>query len=206
MLLADLGPLVDVLTTLYTTIERRTKSRVIIDSSKNPAFGYLLGSVPELDVRYLHLVRDAPAVAYSLGKRKESEPGRRLPRKGPWQSSLDWTMRNIAAERHLRRRPMMRIRYEDLVSDPSDMVTAVCELLDEDPGDLSFLSGANVAMRVRPHSVFGNPGRFRHGDTTLRADTEWKTRMNSADVFIVKAVTLPLRLRYGYVVASARRG
>lgn len=196
---ARMEPLLETLTMLYTTIEHRTGSRVIVDSSKNPAYGYLIGMVPELDVRYVHLIRDAPAVAYSLSKRKESEPGRNLPRKGAWESSVDWTARNLATERHLRSPRLMRLRYEDLVSDPEASVLAVTRLMGESGSQLSFLSGDEIEMAVRPHSVFGNPRRFRPGPTKLRTDDQWRSSMAGRAAVAVKVLTFPLRIRYGYV-------
>lgn len=198
--ISDLHAVIDAVAALYVEIGRTRGARVIVDSSKNPAFGYLIASRPDLDVRYVHLVRDAPAVAYSLGKRKESEPGRRLPQKTPWQSSADWILRNVAVDHRLsRHRDSIRLRYEDLVDEPTAAVEAVCALMDEPPGALGFISGTGVDMTVRPHSVFGNPGRFRTGVTVLRPDQEWRSQMDQRSSVIVKALTLPLRRRYGYV-------
>ena len=197
-LLERMQPLLARLTTLYSAIGQRTGCRVVVDSSKNPAFGYLIGTAPELDVRYVHLIRDAPAVAYSLSKRKESEPGRNLPRKTPWESSVDWNARNLATERHLRSPRLIRLRYEDLVSDPRTSILAVSRLMEEPGGDLSFLSDDRVEMRVRPHSVFGNPRRLRKGPTNLRPDDEWRTNMRPGASTTVKMLTFPLRIRYGY--------
>lgn len=51
----------DVLERLYHAIARETSSRVVIDSSKWPTYGFLLDQIPSLDVHYLHLVRDPRA-------------------------------------------------------------------------------------------------------------------------------------------------
>jgi hypothetical protein len=66
---------------LYVAIGEVTGCRVIVDSSKNPSYGYLLAhaGVGELDV--LHVVRDARAAAYSWGQRKAFEPGRMMRRR-----------------------------------------------------------------------------------------------------------------------------
>jgi hypothetical protein len=204
--IAELGPLLDALARVCVSVQRTTGCRVIVDSSKNPAFGYLVANHPDLDVHVVHLIRDAPAVAYSLSKRKESEPGRRLPRKTSWESSADWVLRNLAADLHLRHRPLIRVRYEDLLRDPAATIRAVCDLVDEPDVDLGFLSADEIPMAVRPHSVFGNPGRFRHGPTRLAADDEWVSRMDWREVATVKALTLPLRRRYGYTGPAAPPG
>lgn len=60
---------------LYEAIAEVTDCRVLVDSSKNAAYGYLLrcAGIPELDV--LHVVREPTATAYSWGQRREFEPG-----------------------------------------------------------------------------------------------------------------------------------
>ena len=42
---------------------------VVIDSSKDPSYAYVLARAPEIDLRVAHTIRDSPAVAYSWAKR-----------------------------------------------------------------------------------------------------------------------------------------
>jgi hypothetical protein len=199
----DAAPLLEALAKIYVAIRDQTGCSVIVDSSKNPAFGYLLGCVPELDVFFVHLVRDATAVAYSLGKRKESEPGRHLPRKTARQASADWLLRNLACDRFLARGAQsVRVRYEDMVREPADVIRSIGALTGNPIGDIGFLDQRDAHMAVRPHSVFGNPVRFEVGAVRLRLDDAWRDQMPRADAALVRLVTAPLRFRYGYLGLS----
>ncbi len=55
---------------LYDAIGTVTDSRVIVDSSKEPAHGFAMGMVPGVDFYVLHLIRDPRAAAYSWSKKK----------------------------------------------------------------------------------------------------------------------------------------
>ncbi len=115
--LARLALYLERLAALYAAIRDVSGARVVVDSSKNPSYGYLLGHVPGVHVRYLHFVRDAPPVVNSWGKHKEFEPGVPMAQKGPLQSALQWDARNLTTELFLpsgadRR---IRLRYEDLM-------------------------------------------------------------------------------------------
>jgi hypothetical protein len=196
----DASPLLERMEQLYRAVQDRSGCEVVVDSSKNPAYGYLLAQSPALDVRFLQLVRDAPAVAFSLAKRKESEPGRHLPRKKARQASIDWALRHLACELHLGRcgPRRIRVRYEDLVADPLEVVRSILDWLGLPPERASFVHGDLVDMTVRPHTVFGNPVRFRDGPVTLRLDDQWRREMSWRDRAVVNALTGPLRLGYGY--------
>ena len=59
---------------LYRGIARSTGARLIVDSSKEPHYSWILRQATDLDVRFLHLVRDPRAVAMSW-RRPRAEPG-----------------------------------------------------------------------------------------------------------------------------------
>ncbi len=50
---------------LYRAVQESTGSRVIVDSSKLPSYGYVLGMTPGIDLNVVHLIRDPRAAAYS---------------------------------------------------------------------------------------------------------------------------------------------
>ncbi|MDQ4107038.1 MAG: hypothetical protein M3157_07715 [Actinomycetota bacterium] len=86
---------------LYEALRAVTDSRVIVDSSKEPAYGYALGLVPGIDLRVLHLVRDPRAAAYSWMKKKpqpDSEDLEFMHRFSPTKSAVLWDAWNAAAE------------------------------------------------------------------------------------------------------------
>lgn len=185
---------------LYTAIGEVTGCRVIVDSSKNPSYGYLLAhaGVGELDV--LHVVRDARAAAYSWGQRKAFEPGHMMRRRSPTVAAIEWDAHNLATELFLRPRATrhLRLRYEDAVAAPRRAVRDVLAWLDEDSESLPFTSERDVRLDRVVHAVFGNAVRFQSGDVRLRPDERWRTDMDRRDALAVAALTAPLQARYGY--------
>ena len=70
-----LGDFPEQLARLYGAIRSTTGSRVVVNSSKSPMYGYMLGRVPEVELYTVHLVRDPRSVQYSLLKRKMEKHG-----------------------------------------------------------------------------------------------------------------------------------
>lgn len=187
----------------YEEIRRVTGARVIVDSSKTPAYGWALDRTPGVGMYVVHLVRDPRATAYSWLKRKH-QPDRGetgyMDRHPPAKSSALWTAWNATAERlwgHSRGR-YLRLRYEDFVADPPAALRRVLAMVGEEDAGLPFVRGREVELGVS-HTIAGNPNRFKSGKTTLRLDDEWRRRMGRRDRALVTALTLPLLARYGYV-------
>jgi len=190
---------------LYRAIHVTSNSKVIIDSSKDPQYGYLLGMLPEIELYILHLIRDSRAVAYSWSRRKLFYPDVTsrdyMDRYNSIRSSFQWNARNIIAESCLRRGfvPYMRLRYEDLIEKPQESIKCILNMLGEKTVDLSFIKQNSVRINKASHSVFGNPGRFRIGIVKLKLDNEWKAKMRILNEISVMAITWPLLLKYRYL-------
>lgn len=186
---------------LYRAVARQTGAGVIVDSSKNPSYGWVLSSLPGFDVRVVHLVRDPRGTAYSWGRRRvrtDATAGREMDRFGPVKSTALWTLWNGVTEllwsgsdRYL------RLRYEDLVAQPEQSLRRVCELLGLDKPDLAFVQGGQAELATS-HTVSGNPGRMASGTVLLRPDLEWQRGMSRRDRRVVSALAGPHLRRYGY--------
>jgi hypothetical protein len=203
-----LGDLLGHLHRLYGAIAEVTGCRVIVDSSKNPSFGYLLAhaDLPGLDV--LHMVRDAPAAAFSWGKRKESEPGHQLRRRSPATAAVEWDAHNLATEVFLRGvgDRYRRVRYEDLVAEPRSTLVDLLGWLGAASVEAPFASDHELQLLHETHTVFGNDVRFLRGAVEVRRDDRWRTQMPRRDRVTVAALTWPLRRRYGYPDVGRRGG
>jgi hypothetical protein len=189
---------------LYEAIGAVTGSRVIVDSSKEPAHGYAMSLVPGVDFRVVHLIRDPRAAAYSWLKKKpqpDSEEIEHMVRFSPTKSSALWDSWNASAEALWRRTPQryLRLRYEDFVADPRKGLQRILRLL-EVTAELP-LAGEREVMLGVSHTVSGNPNRFETGAVELRPDHEWMERMEPRHRALVTALTLPLLRRYGYPVS-----
>src|SRR5262245_44764815 len=120
------------LETLYAATAEHLGCTVLVDSSKLPPYGALLGMVPTIDLRVVHLIRDPRATAYSW-LRKKALPDRNgtafMQRQGPVKASGLWALWNRAADRLWRAEPerYLRVHYESFVRDPRGTVDRILE-------------------------------------------------------------------------------
>ena len=149
------------------------------------------------------LVRDSRAVAYPWGRIKESPAvvgGRLMPRMSPAQVSRAWSLRNFSYDLLSGFAHLSRLRYENLVNDPTFYLAETLSRVgfDDVAGSLPVVRGREISMSV-DHTVSGNPSRFKTGNIELRPDEEWKVRMRGVDKNVVTALTAPLLVKYGYL-------
>jgi hypothetical protein len=187
---------------LYAAMAHVTGSRVIVDSSKLPAYANVLAATPGIDLRVVHLIRDPRGAAYSWASRKTLSDGAaraHMEQIGPVKSAVLWDVWNIAGGVLFRggSSRYMRLRYEDFVADPPGTVRAILSMVGLEDASLPFVNG-NEAQTSANHSVAGNPDRLRHGVITLRSDDRWRTGMAPRSRRLVSTLTSPLLLRYGY--------
>jgi Sulfotransferase family len=194
---------VDIQTKLYRAIADVTGCRVIVDSSKRAADAALLGLLPGIASRYVQLVRDPRAVAFSW-QRVKTSPGERrrqeMMRYSPWVSTRSWLALHLAAEAIARRRGRDRfltLRYEDFVASPRAAVERIADLAGESCERLPFLDDRTVYLSGN-HTAGGNPDRLKMGGVRLIEDNEWVVRQSRAHRLLVTAGTSPLLSRYGY--------
>jgi Sulfotransferase family len=193
---------------LYAAMAEVTGSRVIVDSSKLPAYANVLAATPEIDLRVVHLIRDPRGAAHSWASKKELGDGAarsHMEQIGPAKSAVLWDVWNVAggvlfrggADRYL------RLRYEDFVADPQTAVRSILAMVGMEDATLPFVD-IGEACTTANHSVAGNPDRLRHGRITLRSDDRWRTAMTARDRRLVSTLTSPLLLRYGYRLRLAK--
>lgn len=200
----------DSLEKLYHAVQTTTGSRVIVDTSKFPSYGFVLGMVPSVDLHVIHLVRDPRAVAYSWLRKKlqpDPETPEYTPQESPAGTSLRWMARNLGTEAFWRRSPRryLMLRYEDFVDEPQKTIGRVLELVQEETASLPHVAEHEVKLGAN-HNIWGNPNRFQTGLVRLRPDDEWASRMRSRDKMLVTLLTFPLLVRYGYPLTAGGRG
>ncbi len=192
---ADISLYSRALTELFQAIQSVTKSRVIIDASKNIGYCYILGLLPEIDLYVVHLIRDARATVYSWTQKKRglwTEKSHKL--------SLRWCVRNITAEllgKKLDSKYLI-LQYENFIERPLESVDCILNLVKENPMKLPFINKTEVKLGTS-HGICGNPDRFKAGIIKLRLDEKWK-RMKTIDKTFVTVLTWPLLLRYRYPI------
>jgi len=202
MLRERLGGFLEDTGRLYSAIRSVTGGNVIVDSSKEPAYGYAVGMVPNVDLRVLHLIRDPRAAAYSWQKKKPQPdtPGREfMHRHSPAKSAALWDSWNAATAALWSGENYLRLRYEDFVANPRESFESILKLVGEPTAELPLASANEVKLGVS-HTVSGNPNRFDTGAVELRTDLAWREKMRPRDRNLVTALTLPLLKRYQYPI------
>lgn len=202
----------EVLARLYWAIGRASNSRVIVDSSIDPAYGFLLRHVPGVDLRILHFVRDSRGTAFSWTKHVVRsdvvDRSVRMRRFRPWVTALRWNLYHVLV--HVLARIVGRavtVRYEDMVLSPAEQIARAARHLGED------IAGQIDLGRFRPgvfdldvnHTAAGNRVRLQTGRLPVRIDDEWRTRMPARDRALVTLLSWPLLRHYGYLRARARQ-
>jgi hypothetical protein len=205
---------VEILARLYSGIANAGANRIIVDSSKIPAYLHALGRVPELDLRVVHLVRDPRATTYSWLRRIERTDGGSelaMEQFPVWGSSGRWVTWNAMVPIIAKQigAPTIRIHYESFVARPRETLEEVLTLVD-DVGSISNdgwpFVGPNEVDLKPTHTVWGNPSRQRTGRIRIEADMEWSTELGTWHRALVAGLTYPLARKYGYFPArSARR-
>ena len=151
---------------LYHGITAATGCQVIVDSSKEPHYSYILRTLPSLEVFFLHLVRDPRAIAYSWKENRKKESG--LPyhalmeRRGAMTSATYFDVSNIAAEVMWARHHdyYMFLRYEDFLAQPGKTVRMIGQLvgLDLDPSRV-IKDGTQFWVHHTPRGVIPTASR-----------------------------------------------
>lgn len=194
----------------YQAIAHQANASVVVDTTKFPSDGLAAVLAPDIQVFVLHLVRDPRASAYSWTRKKRhgaNGSGQLMRAKAPFLNSARWLQVNSLTDIFLRRtvpaHRFMRLRYEDLMSNPRQIFNNIAEWVGIDKDALPFEADHDV--RIKPsHTVMGNPNRFDRGITALKLDSEWIGAMSESDRWSATFPALPLMRTYGYSVL--RRG
>jgi Sulfotransferase family len=191
----------DAYRSIYQAAHELTGAHLVVDSSKHPSLACCLRAHEQLDLRVLHVVRDPRAVAYSWSRTVErpeatgDEP--LMSRYAPSRAAALWTVENAALTALGRLGvPLLRIRYEQLVSDPRGTVRRVLGFAGM-AGDFTLPITGHRATLSPSHTVSGNPMRLLNGPLEIRLDDEWRTQFRTRDRWVVGAMTAPLRVAYG---------
>ncbi|WP_216214568.1 sulfotransferase [Amycolatopsis aidingensis] len=178
---------------IYRLLAAQSAQRLIVDGSKYPAEAAALLGRSDLDVRVLHMVRDARATALSYARAKDY-----IDPMSPSRSSGYWTAFNLASELIGRAAPerYLRIRHEDLCRAPREVLTEVLRFagLDDDPP----VADSGLVRLGENHTVTGNPDRLAKGDTRISPDERWRTQLPAPRIAAATMTALPMLARYGY--------
>jgi hypothetical protein len=190
-------------TRVYRAAAEVSGAAVVVDSSKHSALAHVLRWAGDIDLRVVHVVRDARGVAYSWTKtvsRPETDGIDEMTRYSPSRSALLWNAHNAAFGLLARRGvPVHRVRYEQFLADPRAALTDLAAYagVPVAGADLKFVGDGHADLGVG-HSAAGNPMRFTVGRLALRRDDAWTVALPPRQRRLVGAVCAPMLRAYGY--------
>lgn len=193
---------------LYLATAHATGAQVLVDSSKLPPYGMLLAQQPAIDLRVLHVVRDSRATAFSWMREKKAldhgDDGQLMPRLPIGKSAFLWLYWNLLTVRRWRGDSRyLRVRYEDFVANPRQVMATIATFAGLDPARVPF-TGSHTLALAPGHVVAGNPNRHSTGEIRVRPDDQWREAMKPRDAVAVTAVTAPGLRFFGYPLRYRR--
>ncbi|WGH78715.1 sulfotransferase family protein [Jannaschia ovalis] len=189
---------------MFDAIRQVSGAPVILDSSKAPGRALALARDPEVDLRVIHLVRDARAVAHAMNRAipLDVEKGvqKKIVPRSPLRTALRWRMYNTMVERLRRSVPrdaFVRVRYEDFTRDTAGEMARIARAVDIDlaPIVAAIADGAKIAPH---HQMAGSRIRMR-GPVELRFDDGWTRKMSEAAQRTVVLAARRQLTDYGYL-------
>jgi hypothetical protein len=188
---------------LFEAIAAESGRNIIVDSSKSPVRGMALAHIAELNVIFVHLVRDGRGVAWSLRRsfKKDAKSGvqRDIESRAIARTALFWVLVNRMSDRITGRRggsASVRIRYEDFVQDPGTELSRVAELVGVNYDDIATALSQGEAVPVG-HTIAGNRLRMS-GGVKLKANWDWQEKMPQRDKRLFWMIAGSTARRYGY--------
>ncbi len=191
---------------LVSRIFEKTGTRVIVDSSKTPAYALIMKELYGDDVHIVHLVRDSRAVAFSR-LREKPRPEVHWKKKNmaigtALRTGVEWRLDNNAlSAMHDDASRYTLLRYEDLVERPRDTIARLAsQVLGLEPSTIQVPHIKNgIAELSLSHSVAGNPMRFATGKIPITLDDEWQQKLPLVKRCVVTLMTRKLLKRYNFI-------
>jgi hypothetical protein len=186
---------------LLAAVRNVSGKKIIVDTTKTPWRAMLLAGLPGVELRVLHLVRHPAGVVWSMKKPLRAEVhgmAGQSPRPA-LRSCLYWLIFNLQAafvRRSLPAKNSLRVRYEDLVQAPVDVMRRIGQLLDCDLDRIGAQAAAGEAFGVR-HTIAGNRLRM-DGTVRLKIDNDWLNHLSPHERFLCAILTGWLAKIYGY--------
>lgn len=186
---------------IYRVVANDFSARLIIDSSKHPAYAYLLRS-GDVNLKCVLVVRDPRGVAYSWSKvvrRPETGTAEEfMPRYSTLAAVTNWSIYSILFHAlGLLHVDVKTVHYENFMKNPVEVVREILEFagIQPSPEDTAHMDSNGVNLSVH-HTVAGNPMRMLTGRIEFRTDEAWKAKMPPWDKALAGFLSLPMRLVY----------
>ncbi len=187
---------------LFQAIAFVSGRATIVDSSKSPMRAAWLSRIASLDVRLLHLIRDARAVVWSRAKTYKVDVNSGITRdfrRKPTVIAVGyWLWINLVTlcVRHQTAAAALELKYEDFVSHPAKALDRISDWsgLDFSATSRALLEGAAIQPE---HTIAGNRVRMS-GSMKLKPDWEWTEKLPQRDRRVCWLLAGWMQKRFGY--------
>lgn len=194
---------------LYGAIAGVTGDKVVVDTSKRPRDAAIVNLARDIDLYFLHLVRDPRGVIYSRQRsrerrlRKNQHPRPQLAKHRTLLLGSDllfWNLMNLEAERVSKTQPIHKrlfLAYETFTANPRAALRQIGEFVQEPCDHLPFTDDYTAVLGVN-HVVHGNKSRFQSGEVKIISDQAWRNELTLTERMMAQLLTFPMMRRYGY--------
>lgn len=170
---------------LARTILEMTGKSVFVDTARDHQRPKYLSPDDGLDVKVVHLIRDPRGNVSSIMSHTGVEVG---------TAARQWKHYNVEADRVSRYLPdgsWMRVKYEDLCSDPQGTLDSIARFVGVEPAPLP------ESLTADENHIIGNSMRLG-GVEEIRLDEKWRDRLSSNELDVIARVTGDVSHRFGY--------
>lgn len=195
----------DLYTRLYDAVYQVTGCESIVDATKLPTLALVLREHTDLDLRVIHVIRDARGVAYSWTKTKRrpgatTASGAYMHINSPVKTALQWNLQNsVFALFPYLGLPTHKVRYEDIFTHLEAVLAGLAEFIGAKDSEAALpMNSTSSVVLPEKHAIGGNPMRFELGTVQLNLDEAWKAELPERDRLAVSVCAAPLLWRYGY--------
>lgn len=177
---------------LYGAVREATGCEIVVDSSKNALYGYLLATSPQFDVRVIHLIRDVRDVEASLIRRKyQGHPN--FATHSTAIGFLEWSWSNFLIAQLLANTATSycRVSYEDFIASPRATISKILNSVQWNSSAVPIQGREAQVSEV--HGFGGSEERFRTGRIEITSPARTKPKLRGGPRKLLEVGSWPLR-------------
>jgi sulfotransferase family protein len=171
---------------LFDAVFDQTAATHLVDSSKSPFRYRMLFDARPNQIYAIMLGRDYRGIAYSNTKRGGEVAA----------STRSWVLRMQQIKRvtaDVPKEQLIRVRYEDLCSDPRAEITRICQYLNLDFSE-NLLSRPSGDL----HHIGGSPSKFDPGRKKIELDQSYFDAFTKSELAMMKDIVGDIAAEWGY--------
>jgi len=163
---------------LYKALSEVSKKEKIVDSSKWPfRFKAFYDKYPD-KLKVILLYRDPRAVVYSKFKRREETIESAAKKWADMANKMELFGRTLPSEKKI------KVRYEDICSDPKEYFKKICSFL-----GVEFSESMMTLKKVNIHHVGGSPSKFDKEKINIKHDNEYTANLDANQLQVISKIT-----------------